>query len=134
MGRSVQARAAAGAVGGWHVCVVACSGCSKGLISVTAAGALLSALHGRYSNASAHKTPPFWHGCGGPSRAAITALLPSSTGTSGFTHHSACLLPHHPQVGEFVEVSNGSDTDPCAWLGCVEKVLEAGYLVRGSRG
>lgn len=27
-----------------------------------------------------------------------------------------------PQVGEFVEVSNNSDTDPCAWVGVVDKL------------
>lgn len=26
------------------------------------------------------------------------------------------------QVGEFVEVSNNSDTDPCAWVGVVDKL------------
>jgi hypothetical protein len=25
-------------------------------------------------------------------------------------------------VGEFVEVSNNSDTDPCAWVGVVDKL------------
>jgi hypothetical protein len=32
-------------------------------------------------------------------------------------------LPARAQVGEFVEVSNGSKTDPCAWLGRVSKII-----------
>lgn len=33
-------------------------------------------------------------------------------------------------VGEFVEVSNGSETDPGAWLGCVSEVLHDTYVVK----
>lgn len=38
------------------------------------------------------------------------------------------------QVGEFVEVSNNSKTDPCAWLGMVDKLgskIKAGLLKVG---
>lgn len=44
--------------------------------------------------------------------------------TSCAHHCTTCL-----QVGEFVEVSNNSKTDPCAWLGCVASVGKK-YLVR----
>lgn len=36
------------------------------------------------------------------------------------------------QVGEFVEVSNNSDTDPCAWVGVVDKLgktIKVGSLI-----
>jgi hypothetical protein len=36
------------------------------------------------------------------------------------------------QVGEFVEVSNNSDTDPCAWVGVVDKLGKT-IKVRNSR-
>jgi hypothetical protein len=53
--------------------------------------------------------------------------------------HVACKVrTPHPvaraaQVGEFVEVSNGSKTDPGAWLGCVSEVLNGSYEVRMAR-
>lgn len=34
------------------------------------------------------------------------------------------------RVGEFVEVSNGSNTDPCAWLGCVSEIVGGSYVVK----
>lgn len=34
------------------------------------------------------------------------------------------------QVGEFVEVSNNSDTDPCAWVGVVDKIPPAGKTIK----
>lgn len=33
------------------------------------------------------------------------------------------------QVGEFVEVSNGSKTDPCAWIGVVTGMSSKGFVV-----
>ncbi len=33
------------------------------------------------------------------------------------------------QVGEFVEVSNDSETDPCAWLGVVSNKLGSNFEV-----
>jgi hypothetical protein len=36
----------------------------------------------------------------------------------------------HLQVGEFVEVHNGSKTDPAAWVAKVHKVHEDYYMVR----
>lgn len=47
---------------------------------------------------------------------------------------------HRSQAGEFVEVSNGSGTDPCAWVGRVAKLLQLqgvggrAFLVRRAAG
>lgn len=44
-------------------------------------------------------------------------------------HRPPTVTDNCLQVGEFVEVSNNSKTDPCAWLGCVASVGKK-YLVR----
>jgi hypothetical protein len=38
------------------------------------------------------------------------------------------------QVGEFVEVSNNSKTDPCAWVGCVETIGKKCLVSAASNG
>ncbi len=50
---------------------------------------------------------------------------------------AACPMPSHvdvlmPQLGEFVEVSNGSQTDPCAWVGVVATFRGSNYVVRAA--
>lgn len=60
-------------------------------------------------------------------RAATYPCSAHATGSS----RMRCACTRARQVGEFVEVSNGSQTDPCAWLGCVKEVSSSGYLVRG---
>ena len=42
---------------------------------------------------------------------------------------AVCCFLSPIQLGEFVEVSNGSKTDPCAWVGYVIEVKESGYLL-----